>query len=851
MTRLTFETYWPLIFLAIIPYLWGVQRSTVVDLSPAHLRLSTSVRSAIVLLLALALMQPVLYRSGAYMSVVYLLDVSQSVAPSEIQKAFDWIRRTNDEGQPANSRFGAFASNCMVFDTLEDMTHAPVSMQPAAGSVDKSRTDIAAAIDRAVHSFAPNHLKRVVLISDGNDNSGNLAAVLPRLKMDNVRVYTVPLDARSNRDVWVEAVMAPSTITSEEQFPLEVHVYSQLDSAAEVEVKDGDKVLSKRSVHLTKGLNRVAFETSVKGETRTAVLEANVKVADEPFVENNVFHESAAVLGRPRVLYVEGYAPSARYLREALGIEGLLVDAVNPQAMPSDLTVLDSYDAIILSDVDRKWLSNAQMQAITTYVRDLGGGFILTGGENSYGEGGYSKTAVEEVLPVTFNAKKNEPRSVGMVVVLDRSGSMAGQKMELAKEATKAAVDLLKDDDHFVVVAFEYNFRWVSPVQQVAKRAEIKEAISSIQAVGETNIYPALKDAYLRLGETKDDVKHVILLSDGQTFPEDFQGLAEKMAADKITVSTIAVGTVADRELLANIAKWGKGRTYYLEDATKVPQVFSQETEMAKSLKEDEPFRPVVKKTVEAFKGLDLKEAPQLLGYVATKSKPTAEVLLETSAHDPLLARWQYGLGKAVAFTSDVKDRWAVQWLRWKGYSKFWSQLVRETMRRQEDASFDFRVAREGEDARISINAIQKDGRFRNRLQAQVRVIAPDQSVSVIDVPQIGPGTYETRVPLKQKGSYIFRAVGNETGSPARMLAYSYPDEYHFYPANLEKLRTIATETGGVFQPHGPEIFDSNGETTAIPFPLWRWLTAMALVLYIGDVLLRRLRLFEPAAPAA
>ena len=323
------------------------------------------------------------------------------------------------------------------------------------------------------------------------------------------------------------------------------------------------------------------------------------------------------------------------------------------------------------------------------------------------------------------------------------------------------------------------------------------------------------------------------------------------MAADKITVSMIAVGTVADRELLANIAKWGKGRTYYLEDATKVPQVFSQETEMAKSLKEDEPFRPVVKKTVEAFKGLDLKEAPQLLGYVATKSKPTAEVLLETSAHDPLLARWQYGLGKAVAFTSDVKDRWAVQWLRWKGYSKFWSQLVRETMRRQEDASFDFRVAREGEDARISINAIQKDGRFRNRLQAQVRVIAPDQSVSVIDVPQIGPGTYETRVPLKQKGSYIFRAVGNETGSPARMLAYSYPDEYHFYPANLEKLRTIATETGGVFQPHGPEIFDSNGETTAIPFPLWRWLTAMALVLYIGDVLLRRLRLFEPAAPAA
>jgi Ca-activated chloride channel homolog len=845
MTRLTIETWWPLIFLAVIPFVWRVQRSTVVDLSARHLRLSTFVRVAIVLLLVFALMQPILYRSGGYVSVLYLLDESQSVAPAEIQRALEWIRSTNDAGKPSNARFEPFASNSIVFDKLDEMKHVPVSMQSTPGSVDKSRTDIASAIDRAIHSFAPNHLKRIVLVSDGNDNSGNLAAVLPRLKLDNVHVYTVPLDARANRDVWVEAVMAPSNITADEQFPLEAHVYSQLETPADIEIKDGDKVLATRSVQLKKGLNRVAFETSVKGETRTAVLEANAKVAGEQFTENNVFRESAAVVGRPRVLYVEGYAPSARYLRQALDTEGFLVDAIGPQALPADLRALDAYDAVIVSDVDRKALSSAQMQTIVSYVRDLGGGFILTGGENSYGEGGYSKSPVEEVLPVTFDTKKNEPRSVGMVVVLDRSGSMAGQKMELAKEATKAALDLLRDDDHFGVVAFEYNFKWVSAVQPVAKRAEIKEAISSIQAVGETNIYPALKDAYLKLAETKDDVKHVILLSDGQTFPEDFQGLAEKMAAEKVTVSTIAVGTVADRELLANIAKWGKGRTYYLEDATKVPQVFSQETEMAKSLKEDEPFRPIVKKTVYAFKGLDLKAAPQLLGYVGTKGKPTAEILLETSAHDPLLARWQYGLGKAVAFTSDVKDRWAVQWLRWDGYSKFWSQLVRETMRRQENSEFDFRVTRDGEDAVVSINAIQKDGRFRNKLQTQVRVIAPDQSVSVIDVPQIGPGSYEARTPLKQKGPYIFRAVGEDAGSPARMLTYSYPDEYHFYPANLEKLRAISAETGGVFQPKGPEIFDSNGETTSIPLPLWPWLTAMALVLYIGDVLLRRVRLFE------
>src|SRR5262249_16633028 len=150
------------------PYLWWVQRATVVDLSSKHLKLVTAVRSAIVLLLVLALTQPVLYRSGAYMSVVYLLDVSQSVAPVEIQKGINWIRQTNNARSPVHARFVAFGSNAMAFDSLDEMTHVPVILQPGPGAVDKSRTDIAAAIDEGLHTLAPNHLKRIVLISDGN-----------------------------------------------------------------------------------------------------------------------------------------------------------------------------------------------------------------------------------------------------------------------------------------------------------------------------------------------------------------------------------------------------------------------------------------------------------------------------------------------------------------------------------------------------------------------------------------------------------------------------------------------------------------------------------------------------------
>ncbi len=236
-----------------------------------------------------------------------------------------------------------------------------------------------------------------------------------------------------------------------------------------------------------------------------------------------------------------------------------------------------------------------------------------------------------------------------------------------------------------------------------------------------------------------------------------------------------------------------------------MPQIFIKETELAlgKTLQE-QPFLPILKKNVEAFKGIDFEKAPRLLGYVVTKAKPTAEVLLtESWTDEPLLARWQYGLGKAAIFTSDVKTRWAADWIEWNGYAKFWAQVVRETMRRRNDEQFDFKVTRKGDFALVSINAVEKNGQFRNDLQPQVRVIGPDQKVTVLDVPQVGPGGYENRLALTQDGTYSFRASGGGAAGPMRSLEYSYPAEYHFYPPDTQKLRAISNATGGKFEPQG------------------------------------------------
>jgi Ca-activated chloride channel homolog len=848
--RFTIDTYWPLVLpLIVLPYVWWVQRRTITGLSPKKLKLLSWLRSATVLLLAIALMQPALHRTGVWLSVVYLLDVSKSVSPGALQSATQWIKQTNDTGNPDSARFIPFARNSIQLGALDQLKDVQVTDETVAGSIDQSGTNVEQAIDDALRSFARDHLKRLVLLTDGNENSGRMLNQLPRLRQNRVRVYSVPMSVRSAQDVWVETVTVPALVTAEETFPLEVHVYSQADAEGEVEIKASDKSLGSRTVKLAKGMNRVAFSGRITEDIRPLTVDAEVRVAGDAFPDNNQYRESIVVQGKPRVLYIESRAESAKYLKQALELEGFVVDTSSPASIPDALDVLDAYDTIVLSDVAKSNLTDRQMNSIATYVRDLGGGLIFAGGENTFGEGGYSKTVLEETLPVTFDLKK-KPNSVAMIVVFDKSASMAGLKLALAKEASKAALQSLRDTDSFGVVAFDYNS--YTPVALQPKNvSSMTAAIDRIVASGETNAYPALEQALAQLSASKSDIKHVILLSDGRSIAKDFETLTKKMATAKITVSSVAVGDGADRDLLDKIATWGQGRSYFTRDPARVPQIFIDETNLAtgETLRE-EPFKAQVKKTVEAFKGIDFQTAPELLGYVRTESKETAEVLLEKEGqgedqNDPILARWQYGLGKSVAFTSDLKDRWAGNWLQWNGYGKFWSQLVRQTMRKADDDRFDLQVVRHDNTAKITINSIEKDGRLRNNIQPQINVISPDQTTSVVNVHQTGPGHYEVSFPLSPKGSYLFRAADAQAGGPARMLAYSYPDEYHFYPPNIDLLRSMSAETGGKFQPEAQDIFASNGETTTRPIVLWPYLATTALGLFIVNLFLRRVTLFE------
>jgi len=775
------------------------------------------------------------------MSVVYALDVSSSVDPAFVATAIDWIASTNTQGDPAHAAFIAFGGSARAVATVEGIRSVEVSADGANRSINQSVTNLEAAVTRAFRSFDPRYLKRLVLITDGNENAGNVARVLGEAQENDVRVFTLPATVRGEGDAWIEAIDLPDEIREQEPVTATVRVFSRVATTTTVSLVGDDQTLETREVRLEPGLNEVDFEVRLPAGG-AGTLSGRLQSENDPFAQNNLHTQGISVGARPRILYVEGRLASARYLTDALSSEGMDVAVVGPESLPETTAALESFDLVLLSDVPMDALGVNQVNALLGYVRDSGGGFIFAGGESSYGEEGYAGSEIEELLPIWFELNE-ERKELALVIVLDKSYSMVGPKLELSKEAAKAALDLLEPTQSFGLITFDDTPYVTVPLQLAIERDRINDFISRIIAGSQTNIFPALETAFAALEESEAEIRHIILLSDGKTYADDYEELVSLMADSEITVSSVAVGQEADRELLANIATWGKGRSYFIEDAERVPRIFIQETQIAsQSTLVEEAVETRVVTSVEAFADIDLDAAPPLRGYVRTLAKETAEVLIQSDSENPLLARWRYGLGRTAIFTSDVKNRWAADWLTWDGYGKFWSQLVRETMRRDGGEELDFVVERIGDEVLITVSALTEEGAYRTDLDPQLRVVGTEGEETSLSFQQVGPGTFQARHTLGPPGEepYRFELSGNGIEDRLQALYYRYGDEYRLYPANTELLDEIAVQTGGAFLPDVGDIFDDYGETASVPTPLWPWLSALALISFFLDIAVRR-----------
>ena len=444
-----------------------------------------------------------------------------------------------------------------------------------------------------------------------------------------------------------------------------------------------------------------------------------------------------------------------------------------------------------------------------------------------------------------FEKEKEKP-SLALVLVIDKSGSMGGQKMELAKDAAKGAVELLSPRDQIGIIAFDGASYWISEIHSAADKGYVLDRISTLEASGGTNIYPGLSDAYAALAATSAKLKHVILMTDGHSNPGDYEGIIRDMVAARITLSSVACGAEADQQLLEELAQSGGGRYYLCEDPQSVPQIFAKETVTAsKSAINELPFLPQLIRPTPVLNGLELDTAPFLLGYVVTRPKPTSEFILASESGDPLLVWWRYGLGMTVAFTSDAKSQWATEWLAWPHFGPFWAQVTRHAMRKSDAKGVFVQIERHDDRARLIVDSVGESGQFINAADTKLTVIDPGLGHEQLVMQQTAPGRYEADFEISKPGPYNLELNQNQHGvttfRQTRGLVVGYPDELRLGPTNLSLLKQISLVSGGRFDIPAAEVFEAGQGSARLALPLWPYLLMSALSLFVADVAVRRI----------
>ncbi|HZO12822.1 MAG TPA: VWA domain-containing protein, partial [Polyangiaceae bacterium] len=688
----------------VAPWFVGVLAWTLADLPWQQRFITVILRITFVTSLAIGLARPVRAADTDKITTVYLVDVSDSVTDEAIQDAQKIIDEAHElKREDDLIRVVTFAKRPRLLAPGDN--DAPPKLERHKMAAEKNGdnpgggSNLQAALQLAYGLYPPGYLRRAVIISDGLQTDGDVLAEANRAAGHKVKLHAIPYRRPPPAEVAVREMTMPERVKVGETFEVKADVYASRNTKVKARLFQGQTLNGLdgiKDIELKPGANQVVFKSVVRvpGEVTYALSIDDVK--SDRFKENNKWSTTVDVPGRPQVLYVEGTPQHAGPLERALVAQQFDVDVRPPSGLPGSLKELERFDFVILSDAPKEAVSLEAQDAIEAYVRDLGGGFLFAGGENGYGLGGWYRTTIARILPVHMETeKRKEMPSVAMVLVMDRSGSMTGLPMEMAKKAAAATLEVLADDDMVGVIVFDSQAQRQVKIQPARNRSRIRGLISRIQPGGGTEIFPALDAAYNDLTVTQARKKHVILLTDGKAPPSGIRDLVTAMIAESITVTTVGLGGDLDEQLLKMIADVGGGRYHPVPDPESLPRIFTKETEMVSRAAAVEDWFPVSQTGYAAFlRQIDVSTAPYLHGYVSTKMKPSPAVELLTSSdtEEPILARWRVGTGWSLAWTSDVKTRWSVEWTGWAGWEKFWGQLVHEHMREKHRREIDMRT---------------------------------------------------------------------------------------------------------------------------------------------------------------
>jgi Mg-chelatase subunit ChlD len=782
-------------------------------------------------------------------ATVFVADVSASTRAAQPGMA-DFITRAADAKHPDDA-FAVVTTAAGATLSRALATLAPGAPLQLSGSQPTDGTDLAAGLRLAADVLPSGYRPRIVLLSDGQETSGDAVAAARSLNARGVRVDVMPVVPPTGPEVLVDSVSTPQTVSEGDRFSIGVNLAANTTTDATVHVTMNGQPLADQTVSLSSGSTHLSFSAQAP-QAGLLDVQASVDATADTLAQNNTARSVVEVAGPPRVLIVEQRPGEGDAIASALSSTGMRLDRMPAGDLPDQLEPLASYATVVLADVSASSLTDAQQRALRDYVRDLGRGLLAIGGDTSFGQGEYINTPLDDLLPVRSSVESHRDQGrVALLLVIDTSGSMSDDpdhegtpKIDMARQAAILSAQQLSPRDQVGVLTFDSTQHWVLPLTSVLGMPAtlLQDRLDALVADGGTDIFPALSSAFDAIKDSDARYKHIILMTDGMSCcAGDYATLQDRMRAANVTLSTIAIGGDADTDLLSQLAKQGDGRYYFAQHARDIPRLMTRETDLATR-------GPLVEGAVTPRQVSpdatlsDLSSAnglPQLGGYLVTTPKDLAEVLLVSDAGDPLLARWQYGLGRAVAWTSDLRGRWSQDWLQWSGTPQLFSALVNWTISPAQ-GPLRLAVRADASSGHIDVQEATPSGAAGD---VHVHVAQPDGTDQVFDVPATGPGEYGASFPLNGPGTYLIRVDEPGVGLAEAGLPVSYPAEFRQVSADTRRMQQIATAGGGHIIYAPADAFANDLAPVTTPLPLQRTLVLIAAILLPIEIGLRRLRL--------
>ena len=795
-------------------------------------RISHTLRYILIVLAALALAGTGLLTASPDRTAFLLIDVSASVNEAE----------TLQMAKEALAEAGERKTGVIAFGKDTEVLRSPGQESPIDPSeiqTDRSGSDLYGALQMAGALLPQDSNGGIAVISDGRvtgeENYFRSAAGLP--------VNVLKTEARGGTDAQVTSVSVPASLYTGQKYTTVVTVHANAAGEATLLLTRDRGEAQTRTVTLRKGENTFAFD-AVAGDAGVSTVEAQVIMNGDSVSANDSGAAWTTIAGKPSVLIVEGQSGAGAELEKMLKAAGMQVRTLPVTMLPEQLSGLMEYHAVALVNVDADKLTETQITTLGTASKEMGVGVAVFGGDSSYALGGYRGSKLEEMLPVTIDVRNRmELPTTALVLAIDKSGSMTEtsygvSRLQLAREAACAALEVLNERDQAGVICFDDAGKWVVPLSYVADVAAMQEQVATIRPGGGTAFYSPLMMAYEALKTVSAQYKHVIFLTDGEAGDTGYMDVVRKMAASGITVTTVAVGDGADYVGMGKIAEIGGGRMYAAGPFDSLPRIFTKETMMISgAYVQNRVFTPVITDS----QMTDFPGFPELGGYLATTEKPLATVALCSDRKDPILAWWQYGAGRVLCWTSDVQGGWSGAFLSWDRAAEFFSGMISFIL---PDRSGEGELTLA--DGRISWEAETP----AETAGASVTLIRPDGAKETVRLEKITDTRFEGEADTSLAGAYAARietedGSGRVIGSTSGGAVVSWTAEYDQRREDTGALEALAKETGG-------KVCDSVDELLIFPdtaarkrTDLTALLAGLALLLFLFDVAQRRLDLFR------